>query len=71
MERAAFCKGVLDGVNVLVCLDGWIRPIIIGRGHEAYFAANPPGSQEGRVDKLRYSCRPEVQVTYFFGQGIT
>lgn len=41
---------VLDGVNVPVCLDGWtIRPIIIGRGHEAYFAANPPGSQDTRV----------------------
>lgn len=30
---------VLDGVTALVCLDRWIRPIVIGRGHEAYCAA--------------------------------
>lgn len=43
---------VLDGVTALVCLDRRIRPIIIGRGHEAYCAAKvlPAWKPEGRVD---------------------
>lgn len=33
--------GLMQGCGtVRVCLDYWIRPIIIGRGHEAYFAVN-------------------------------
>lgn len=67
MERAAFAR-LLDGVNVLVCLDGWIRPIIIGRGHEAYFAANPPG-ESGQVTIL-VSPRSSSDLLFWAGDHL-